>query len=190
MPDQMTRVILFDLVGVLLFPRQDYSPDEIVDAVDRLVGQTTDDIRLRAEVLRRFDLTEIEFDHLMAQIACKYTAFLPIWELLPELRERYRLGIINNGTYLTFAAFDARYGLEHNFDLFISSAREGICKPDARIFRLACERLGVLPGQCLFMDDSSENISSANRVGMGTIHWPDRQAGFHRFQEWLEREAV
>ena len=185
----MTRAILFDLVGVLLFPREDYSPDERTDAVDSLIGQSTDDVRLRAEVSQRFRLTGMEFDHIIARVADKYTDFPPIWELLPDLRKRYRLGIINNGTSLTFAAFDARYDLERNFDLFLSSAREGICKPDARIFRLACERLDVPPGQCLFMDDAAENITAASQFGMKTIYWSNRQVGFHRFQEWLKGEV-
>lgn len=189
MPDRMTRAILFDLVGVLLFPREDYCPDEMVDAVDRLIGRATDDDRLKAKVLRRFRLTEMEFDQLLTRIVDKYTAFPPVWELLPGLRKRYQLGIINNGTYLTFAAFNVHYRLERDFDLFLSSAREGVCKPDERIYRLSCERLGVLPGQCLFMDDSVKNTRAASWIGMQTIHWPRRQTGFKRFQIWLEGEA-
>ena len=189
MPVQMTRAILFDLVGVLLFPRENYAPDETVDAVDSLIGRATNDTRLRAEILQRFRLNSMEFDHLIAQVADKYTPFPTIWELLPGLRQRYRLGVINNGTYLTFPAFDARYGLGQNFDLFLSSGREGVCKPDARIYRLACERLGVLPNQCLFMDDSTENLSTANRIGMQTIRWPDQQVGLHRFKKWMESET-
>ena len=190
MPEPMTRAILFDLVGVLLFPREDTSPDRLVDAVDRRIGQTTDDSRLRAEILQQFHLTDGQFDQVLARVADKYTAFPSIWKLLPDLRERYLLGIINNGTYLTFGIFNTRYGLDRNFDLFLCSAQAGICKPDARIYRLACERLGVRPDQCLFMDDSAENTFAAGEVGMKTIHWPTRQVGFQRFREWLESEAV
>jgi epoxide hydrolase-like predicted phosphatase len=186
----MTRAILFDLVGVLLFQREDYSPDALVDAVDSLIGRTTDDARLQAEVRDQFHLTGPEFEQVMLRVAGKYAAFSPVWEILPGLRKRYRLGIINNGTWLTFDAFNTRYGLEQNFDLFLSSAREGICKPDERIYRLACERLHVLPEECLFMDDVPQNISGAGQIGMKTIHWPDRQAGFRRFREWLDSEAV
>jgi hypothetical protein len=39
------------------------------------------------------------------------------------------------------------------------------------------------------MDDSTENISAAIRIGLKTIYWPDQQVGFNRFQEWLESEA-
>ena len=33
-----TRAILFDLVGVLLFFRADFTPDATVDAMDGLIG--------------------------------------------------------------------------------------------------------------------------------------------------------
>jgi hypothetical protein len=36
------RAILFDFMGVLLFSRPDYEPDELLDAIDRRMGQVTD----------------------------------------------------------------------------------------------------------------------------------------------------
>jgi len=180
------RIILFDLVGVLLFQREDYSPDETVEAIDKLIGRVTDDARFRNEVFQRFHLSSVEFDQLLRRVVDKYAVFLPIWGLLPDLRKQYRLGIINNGTYFTYPAFDDRYNLGKNFDLFVSSAQEGIRKPDARIYRLACERLEVNPAECLFMDDSMSNTREADRLGMQTVHWPNQQVGFQRFLEWLE----
>jgi putative hydrolase of the HAD superfamily len=139
-------------------------------------------------VRQRYRLTEAEFEGLLARIAAKYAPFELLWELLPALRKRYKLGIINNGTYLTHRLFNARLGLDSTFDLFLSSAQEGIAKPAAEIFERGCQRLGVTPEQCLFMDDAEANVRGARQIGMQAIHWPDHAAGFQAFLEWLKRE--
>jgi epoxide hydrolase-like predicted phosphatase len=184
------QAILFDLMGVLLFRKDDYLPDEIVDAIDEYIGGVTDDRSFRQEMLNRYRLTDPEFDALLARIADKYAPFMPLWDLLPELRKRYRLGIINNGTFLTYPLLDARLGLSRRFDLFISSAQEGVCKPDARIYRQSCERLGLVPDECLFMDDTEKNIIGARQVGMQVIHWPERFSGLQALHDWLRNETA
>jgi len=45
----------------------------------------------------------------------------------------------------------------------------------------AAKQLGVAPGKCLFMDDSKENINGAERLGMRTIFWPNKEQGFKKF---------
>jgi epoxide hydrolase-like predicted phosphatase len=182
------RAILFDLVGVLLYCRAEHVPDPTVDAIDSIIGQVRDDQHFREEAITTYSLSEAEFDHVLVNIAGKYVPFQPLWELLPELRNHYKLGIINNGTYLTHPLFNSRLGLEELFDVFLSSGREGICKPDVRIFERACQRLGIPPEQCLFMDDSEANIAPARQMGMQVILWQEAFQGFRLFQEWLEVE--
>jgi putative hydrolase of the HAD superfamily len=48
----------------------------------------------------------------------------------------------------------------------VFSCSVGLAKPDERIFRLAAERLGIAPQNCLFIDDREENLEAAVRVGM------------------------
>jgi len=182
------QAILFDLVGVLLFCREDYVPDAALDELDRMIGTVSDERLFRESACRTFSLSAAEFDRRLADIAGKYAPYQPLWELLPELHNRYKLGIINNGTYLTYPLFNARLDLEHRFDLFLSSGREGLCKPDVRIFDLACRRLGVSPEECLFMDDSRANVESARQLGMQGILWENASAGYRRFTEWLKKE--
>jgi HAD superfamily hydrolase (TIGR01509 family) len=189
MPEK-TRAILFDLMGVLLFRRDDYVPDERVDAIDGHIGGVSDDRRFRQEMQQQYGLAAAEFDALLARIVDKYVPFPPLWEMLPELRKRCRLGIINNGTYLTYPRLDARLGLHERFDLFVSSAQEGVCKPDIRIYQRACQRLGLPPEQCLFMDDAKKNIIGAGLAGMQAIHWPERSSGLQAFRDWLRNEAL
>ena len=56
------------------------------------------------------------------------------------------------------------------------SAEAGVMKPDARIFQLALEKLGIAPSESVFLDDFPENVEAARAVGMHAIHftWPEQ----------------
>ena len=57
------------------------------------------------------------------------------------------------------------------FDATVISGDVGLHKPQPEIYRLACERLGVEPGESVFVDDLRENVVGAEAVGMtGLLH--------------------
>lgn len=62
------------------------------------------------------------------------------------------------------------------FDGVIVSGLERLVKPDPRIFRLFCERYGLAPESCVFIDDNPINVASAQHFGMHAIHFtaPDK----------------
>ena len=52
-------------------------------------------------------------------------------------------------------------------DVIIFSCDTGFTKPDARIYRIAIEKLGVEPGQCLYVGDGfSDELTGARDFGM------------------------
>ena len=55
------------------------------------------------------------------------------------------------------------------FETVVESSREGVRKPDPAIYRLACERMGVEPGQCVYLDDLGINCKAAAALGMVAI---------------------
>jgi putative hydrolase of the HAD superfamily len=56
------------------------------------------------------------------------------------------------------------------FDATVFSCDVGVSKPDARIYQIACERLGVEPPECLFVGDgANDELPGAERVGMTAI---------------------
>jgi HAD superfamily hydrolase (TIGR01549 family) len=181
----MIDTILFDFVGVLLFPKENRPACRLADEIDQQIGTVTDDIIFKEKILREYDLLDNEFDNILQYIVNKYEPYVPLWELLPGIRKNYKLGIINNGTYLTYPLFEEKYHLSQRFDIFLSSAVEGVCKPDRVIYLRACEKLGSQPQDCLFMDDREENILGAQQVGMQTIYWSGRKKGFREFNTCL-----
>jgi HAD superfamily hydrolase (TIGR01509 family) len=182
--------LLFDFVGVLLEANPQAKVPPKAAAIDRQIGKVTDDRLFRQSVLAEYRLTENEFEAVLDQVVGQFRPFEPLWRILPDLRRRFRLGIINNGTYLTYPRFNAKFALDRQFDLFISSAVEGIRKPDPRIYLRACQKLGVPPQCCLFMDDSPANVTGAEQAGMRGLVWATHLAGFQLLLHWLEQNGL
>lgn len=53
----------------------------------------------------------------------------------------------------------------------VVSGFERIMKPDPAIYRLLCERYGLDPARCLFVDDNADNCRGAEVTGMRSFHF-------------------
>ncbi len=67
------------------------------------------------------------------------------------------------------AAFDL-------FDVVVESRTAGVRKPEPRIYRLACEAVGVGPEEVVYLDDLGINLKPARAMGMHTIKVDDPSA--------------
>lgn len=56
------------------------------------------------------------------------------------------------------------------FDTVVISGEVGMRKPEERIFRLAVDRLGAPPRECVFVDDLRPNVRAAVEIGMVGVH--------------------
>lgn len=55
------------------------------------------------------------------------------------------------------------------FEHVIESSKAGVRKPDPRIYEMMCEKLGVEPGECIYLDDLGINCKPAAALGMHAI---------------------
>lgn len=55
------------------------------------------------------------------------------------------------------------------FEHVIESSKAGVRKPDPRIYLMMCDRLGVDPAACVYLDDLGINLKPARELGMTTI---------------------
>lgn len=58
----------------------------------------------------------------------------------------------------------------------VVSGREGVAKPDPRIFRLLADRHGLDPARTVFTDDSPANVDAAARLGFQAVLFTDAAA--------------
>jgi putative hydrolase of the HAD superfamily len=89
---------------------------------------------------------------------------------LRSLRKEYKVGLISNA-WSGLRNYITGQGFADAFDQMIISAEVGLKKPDAPIYALALEKLGVQPAEAVFVDDFIENVEGARAVGMQAIHF-------------------
>jgi len=88
--------------------------------------------------------------------------------LCRRVAARVPTGILSNDTLQMSRARRDAGAFDEHFSPIVISAEVGVTKPDPAIYRIALERCGCEPGQCLFVDDRDPNILGAREVGMQT----------------------
>jgi putative hydrolase of the HAD superfamily len=59
----------------------------------------------------------------------------------------------------------AAFNLYETFDAVVFSHEIGVRKPDPRIFSVTLDRLGLNAAECVFVDDTEENLEAAVALG-------------------------
>jgi 2-haloacid dehalogenase len=109
--------------------------------------------------------TRAEVEALVGAIE-RLDPFPDVLEALGDLHRRYRLTILSNGDPDML-----RRGVEHvgyPFDAAFSVAEAGSFKPHVATYRLACARVGLEPGEVLFVANHEFDCVGAKAFGMRT----------------------
>lgn len=108
-------------------------------------------------------------------------------KLLSLLKEKgYSLYIISNFHLDAYNRFLKKQDWFTLFDGAIISAKEKLIKPDLKIYELLLERYHLNADECLFIDDSLDNINACKNVGMDGIHLPDNS----KLEEELKKHHI
>jgi putative hydrolase of the HAD superfamily len=107
-------------------------------------------------------------------------------DFLRALRERgYRLAMLTNNVREWEPRWRAMLPVDELFDVVVDSAFVGLRKPDPAIYRLTCERLGVAPERCLFVDDVAVNCEAARDLGMAAVLFRSSEQAIAEMREAL-----
>ena len=93
-------------------------------------------------------------------------------EVLAELRAAgVPLYALTNWSAETFGTARQRFEFLAWFDGVVVSGEERVTKPDPRIFEVLLDRFGLAPEATLFVDDSSDNVAAARRLGLDAVEF-------------------
>ena len=179
------RALILDYGGVISLPQ---NPENVNNILTRL-GKERDDVHrvyrsLRplyddgqlsgaeywARVLEHY---KIEPDkHLIARIIREDVQSWthingPMLQFIQECKSRvHRLAIISNMTRETLIFMRENFSWLDLFDVLTFSCDVGVNKPAREIYGACLGKLDASPGECLFVDDSFENVQAAMELGM------------------------
>lgn len=106
--------------------------------------------------------------------------------LVQDLSKKYKLALLCNASDQILWPIFEQYKFVLYFDQIIISSEVGLSKPDPQIFNLTLTKLGKQPGECIFIDDSFENTTAAEQLGIRSLHYND----FERLVRDLNRLGV
>ncbi len=108
--------------------------------------------------------TLAEFTHAFCDI---FTPNTELWEWIGELKQKgLRLILLSNTSEGHFDYSSAHFPVLNLFDHKVLSYKEGVWKPDPKIFQKALEHANCAPNECFYTDDVPEFIESAKKVGL------------------------
>jgi putative hydrolase of the HAD superfamily len=108
-------------------------------------------------------------------------------EAMLEALRRARAGGVSTGLIsnsMGAGRYD-RSSFSELFDGVVISGEVGLHKPQPEIFRLGCERVGLAPGECVFVDDLRENCEGAEAVGLTAVLHRGPDTTIPRLEELL-----
>lgn len=197
----MIRAVLFDLGKVLV----DFDLDICIHKLARTSGRDSEEIKslMFAPRMHEFERGRLTGEEFLGEIhaALDYPdtldsmihAFNDIFSIMPDnvallerISKKLPVGLVSNTNHLHAEFVESRYSFPSLFTKRIYSQETGFRKPEAEIFEVACEALGTVPGESLFIDDLLSNIEGARKLGFHTIHLEpgrDLAAELRRFPE-------
>jgi len=100
----------------------------------------------------------------------------PMIALMHELRDRgLTMAMLTNNVREWEPRWRGMMPVDEIFTTIVDSAFVGCRKPEARIYELTVERIGVPAEACLFIDDLEVNCDGAREAGLQAVHFQDNE---------------
>ncbi|XP_057382334.1 acyl-CoA dehydrogenase family member 10 isoform X3 [Balaenoptera acutorostrata] len=131
--------------------------------------------------------TSVPVDSFFSLLTSERVAkqFPVMTEAITQIRAKgLQTAVLSNNFYLpngkSFLPLDRK-----QFDVVVESCLEGVCKPDARMYKLCLERLGRQPSESIFLDDLGPNLKAAASLGIHTIKVHDPETAVKELETLL-----
>lgn len=142
--------------------------EETAREMARIIGITQE------ELLAEQDKGEVRNDELV--------------EYARTLRGDYKVAMLSN--IGSRGRLDLRFGegvLDELFDVVVPSGEVGFIKPEPEIYQVTIDKLGVLPEECVMIDDILEFCQGAEAVGMHAIQYFSNEQAIADLQALIDR---
>jgi HAD superfamily hydrolase (TIGR01509 family) len=189
--DHTIEAVVFDMDGVLVDTEHlwDEVREELTEewggrytpeAQEAMMGMSSREwSRYLHETVGLRQPPEVINDEVVRRMLTRYETELPVVPGSAEAVRRIaaaglRLAVASSSNRPLIDAVIRRLGVAELFDVTVSSEEVDRGKPSPDVYLEATRRLGVEPGHCVAVEDSSSGIRAARSAGMGVIAYPNR----------------
>lgn len=103
-----------------------------------------------------------------------------------ELKEKYLIGMITDNKVDRIETILKEKGLEELFDVVVISAQVHCGKTEEKIFAEALTRSGLEPGECVFIDNTAQNLEVPGKMGFRTVYFDDEKRDLTELRRIVE----
>ncbi len=179
----MIKTVIFDLGGVFIQIDTKQSLQKIRDRIHSMSNEEIRNVLIRSDHYHQYEKGLID-SHTYCEYVKRdlgghfsYRFFKKVWQqifspiqpmidLLPQLKSRYQLVLLSNTNRLHIEYIEKQFPFFHYFDHIIYSYKVGMIKPDKKIFRYTLKKIRSRAKDCVFIDDTIENVRSAEALGI------------------------
>ncbi len=187
----MAKFIIFDLGGVLTY----LDWNAVLTPLIRLSSKG--EAAVRREVINGPTVKESMLGHIGSRefhttlcaklgVELEYPEFLGVWtrllranyEILPlveRLKSSHKLVLGSNTDEIHHTYCQQQFEAIAQIDESFLSFQMGLLKPDPQFFLHILNKLGAEPADCVFVDDTKENVESARSVGITSLQFTSNQ---------------
>ena len=168
--------IVFDLGGVVFRWQQDLVRAEIFEHSD-WIELDRGSITLGQAIVRgtsRTGLPRGDIEKLFKAVPQSLTPIDETIELIREIRgSNNSFFVLSNMHAASISYLEKTYKIWSLFDGIVISSRIQMVKPEIEIYRHLLATYALNAAETVFIDDMSENLAAASKVGINTIKFLD-----------------
>jgi putative hydrolase of the HAD superfamily len=97
-----------------------------------------------------------------------------VLSLIRQLHGRYKLAVLSNSPP-GLAKWLSAWGIFDLFDVVYCSGDEGMIKPDPAVYNATLDRLGILPHEAVFIDDTIGHVKAAQSLGIHGLEFTNAE---------------
>ncbi|MEU4688409.1 HAD family phosphatase [Actinoplanes sp. NPDC023714] len=182
------KAVVFDLDGVIIDTEEvweevrrgyvaEFGREFLPDSQDRMMGMSTGEwsAHLADEVGVPRTAEEVAAD-VLGRMAERYREALPLIpgsvEVVRDLRKSYRLALASSSARILIDQVLETAGITDAFEVTLSTEEVPRGKPAPDVYLTAVQKLGLTPGECAAIEDSSNGLRSAAAAGLAVIAVP------------------
>ncbi|MEO5948925.1 MAG: HAD-IA family hydrolase [Candidatus Saccharimonas sp.] len=187
----MIRGIIFDCFGVLYGGSYDAlkqlcEPSQLEDLHDFNRQADYGFITSHDYIVGVAKLLDKTEDEISAIFHAKHIRNQPLIDYLMTLKGKYKIALLSNVSNGLIDTLFTSDELETLFDTVVLSYQEHVVKPNPIIFELTATKMELATGECVMIDDLSENCEGAEIAGMESIWHTSNEATIDALSKKLQ----